>query len=286
MKISILYATLLNSFFLFSVTWAIPCNNQHTVRVGESCKSIIRDAQITAESFFQWNPSLKNGNCVNLHAGQIVCLGQSSPTKTANITNTVTNNTTTANTLAPTSSASPQPSKTKKKHKAKPSPSPTYFPGLTVTINDESQFCLLLPPSPGNSTDAGIDTDAIANSEKNAIVFCTEEDLTPGAKLMPDGFITSAHYQFNTTSDFVQVTGEIDREKYSLSENDGGGQYDNHGAGSPPLSMCLGYRYYVSLIEPDIQGFCIRCCHTYEDCNASRSAYGCKRVIPTLDFSV
>jgi hypothetical protein len=69
-----------------------------------------------------------------------------------------------------------------------------------------------------------IDPDAIADSEKTSRVFCTLDGLAPGARLMPDGFITSAHYQFNTTAGFVQVTGEIDRTKYSLSAVDGGGQ--------------------------------------------------------------
>ncbi|KAI8089575.1 uncharacterized protein BX664DRAFT_246753, partial [Halteromyces radiatus] len=154
--------------------------------------------------------------------------------------------------------------------------------GLTVAVQNEAEFCLFLPSSPGNKANHGgiIDPDAIADSEKDAKPFCTIAGLTPSAKQLPDGFITSAHYQFNTTAQFVQVTGEINRAKYSLSSKDGGGQYDNHGAGSPPLSMCMGYKYYVSLIEPDIQGFCIRCCQSYQDCNASRSAYGCKRVVP------
>lgn len=28
------------------------------------------------------------------------------------------------------------------------------------------------------------------------------------------------------------------------------GQYDNHGNGSPPGSVCAGYPYYVNLVEP------------------------------------
>lgn len=57
---------------------------------------------------------------------------------------------------------------------------------------------------------------------------------------------------------------------------------DNHGSGSPPNSVCSGYPYYVSLIEPNTATFCIRCCETYSDCNAGRSAYGCDRVVPAL----
>ncbi|KAI8343570.1 hypothetical protein BC941DRAFT_448342 [Chlamydoabsidia padenii] len=259
-------------FFFFSLfftaTGAATCNKTHTVAAGESCRSIAADANISSGDFLAWNPSLKKTNCHGLHVGQTVCIGisnhHSSPTKTT-----------------PTET-------TKKAKKPKPTSEPTYLPGLTLAVTDETQFCLLLPSSPGNrdNHNGTIDPDAIASSEKNATVFCTMEDMAPGAQLMPEDFITLAEYQYNTTAEFVQVRGKIDREKYDLSKSDGGGQYDNHGQGSPPLSMCLGYRYYVSLIEPDIQGFCIRCCQSYQDCNASRSEYGCKRVIPALDYSI
>ncbi|CAO3597288.1 unnamed protein product [Absidia cylindrospora] len=217
-------------------------------------------------------------------------------TYSADLTTATTTKTTATKSMVKSNMPTIQPSSTKSvsttkniaKTTSTPSPTPTNVPGLTAVVLDEARFCLFLPSSPGNKNNYGgqIDPEAIADSEKDAKTFCTKANLTPGSQLMPQGFITSAHYQFNTTAGFVQVVGDIDRTKYSLSKSDGGGQYDNHGAGSPPLSMCQGYRYYVSLIEPDIQGFCIRCCMTYQDCNASRSAYGCKRVVPSLDFSV
>lgn len=136
--------------------------------------------------------------------------------------------------LCPRQSPTPPPSTKKvtptkttpKPKKPKTTPTPTYLPGLTIAITDESQFCLLLPSSPGNrdNYNGTIDPDAIADTEKNAVVFCTEEELVPGARPMPDGFITSAEYQFNTTAEFVQIRGKIDREKYDLSKADGGGQ--------------------------------------------------------------
>ncbi|KAI8373204.1 uncharacterized protein BYT42DRAFT_579575 [Radiomyces spectabilis] len=164
-------------------------------------------------------------------------------------------------------------------------PAPSYPTGLTVAVESQQDFCLFLPRSPGNKDDHGgkVDPDAIADSEKNAVAFCTRPNVNaPGSGLLPRGFIKSAKFQQNTAAGFVQVTGKIDRSKYSLSSQDGGGQYDNHGAGSPPHSACKGYPYYVSLIEPDINGFCIRCCQSYKDCNAGRSAYGCHRVVPPL----
>ncbi|KAI9331400.1 hypothetical protein BD770DRAFT_449417 [Pilaira anomala] len=165
---------------------------------------------------------------------------------------------------------------------ATPTSAPT---GLTVQISSSKDFCLFLPPSPGNKVDNGgkQDIDAIANSEKFAVAFCTKPNINaPGAGLLPDGFITKATYQTNSAAGFVQVRGSIDIAAYSLSPKDEGGQYDDHGAGSPPLSTCAGYPYYVSLIEPNTATFCIRCCETYNDCHAGRSAYGCDRVVPAL----
>jgi hypothetical protein len=104
-----------------------------------------------------------------------------------------------------------------------------------------------------------IDTDAIANSEKNAVTFCTQPNINaPGAGLFPSGFIKSATFAQDTSAGFVQVRGSLKISAYSLSSKDDGGQYDDHGAGSPPDSMCAGYPYFVSLIEPSTADFCIR----------------------------
>ncbi|KAI8149952.1 hypothetical protein BJV82DRAFT_585305 [Fennellomyces sp. T-0311] len=170
------------------------------------------------------------------------------------------------------------PTKSKKKPKTKPTPI-VYKDGLTVTLESESDFCLFLPSSPGNKDANGgkYDRDAIGSSEKNARAFCTKQDLAPGAGPMPPGFIKSA--VFKSTDDYVQVDGTINNAAYHLSDQDGGGQYDDHGSGSPPESHCKNYPYYVSLIEPDMKRFCIRCCKSYAQCNAGRSEYGCDSVL-------
>jgi hypothetical protein len=166
---------------------------------------------------------------------------------------------------------------------------PTYVPGVTVALNSKSSFCLLLPPSAGNKANNGgkQDVEAISDSEDYAVSFCTVADVNaPQARSMPAGFITAANYQYNTTAGFIQVTGSINPAAYGLSTSDEGGQYDNHGNGKPAHSACAGFPYYVQLVEPNINGFCIRCCTNYQDCNASRSAYGCHRVVPPLSKSV
>ncbi|KAI7859084.1 hypothetical protein BDC45DRAFT_422261, partial [Circinella umbellata] len=138
-----------------------------------------------------------------------------------------------------------------------------------VIINSEDDFCLFLPPEPGLE---------VAPYETEGIPFCHSANEVPGAQQFSEGFITTAHYTKNST--YVQVTGYLDRTKYNLQANDGGGQYDNHGHGKPTGATCSGYNYFVTMIEPSDNRFCIRCCQNKEDCPTGRSEYGCLRIIP------
>ncbi|GAA5815994.1 hypothetical protein MFLAVUS_009513 [Mucor flavus] len=138
-----------------------------------------------------------------------------------------------------------------------------------TAVNSQQDFCLFLPPQPGL---------VVAVTENDGIPFCTKKDAVPKASEFPQGFITTAHYL--KANDYVQVTGFFDRTKYSLGANDGGGQYDNHAKGKPVHAQCKDYKYFVSLVEPDIERFCIRCCNDKTDCNTGRSGYGCLRVVP------
>ncbi|KAG0737911.1 hypothetical protein G6F33_001831 [Rhizopus arrhizus] len=137
-----------------------------------------------------------------------------------------------------------------------------------TTIKSQDNFCIFLPPKPGLE---------VAVNENNGIPFCSNKNAVPKATVFPTGFITTAHYL--KTSKYVQVTGFFDRSKYNLGESDGGGQYDNHAKGKPVGAQCEGYNYFVNLIEPDIERFCIRCCKDKADCNTGRSGYGCLRVV-------
>lgn len=101
--------------------------------------------------------------------------------------------------------------------------------GLTVMLQDDKNFCLFLPSSPGNrdENNGKNDPSAISDSEKSARVFCTSKSsqhAVPGGKPMPKGFIKSATFASDRSRDFVQVTGSIDRDAYALSPKDGGGQ--------------------------------------------------------------
>ncbi|ORY01485.1 hypothetical protein K493DRAFT_347288 [Basidiobolus meristosporus CBS 931.73] len=137
-----------------------------------------------------------------------------------------------------------------------------------VVLNSTESFCLFLPSQPGM---------IIGEHEDDAVVFCTQQNPTaPKAKIFPQGFIQSAH--FNQTDSYVQVTGKMNPAAYQLSPNDGGGQFDNRGA--PSNSGCAGYTYFVSLLEPNTSKYCIRCCNQKDDCNMGLSVDGCDAVIP------
>ncbi|KAH8553370.1 hypothetical protein BGW37DRAFT_399343, partial [Umbelopsis sp. PMI_123] len=193
--------------------------------------------------------------CVNDPNGTICDIP---PTKTTSKKTTTTTKTATKTT-------------TKTTTKATTSTKATGTPGKTVALSS-STLCFFLPPNKGGN---------IADSEKTAVAFCRSSSDAPGAKAFPSGFIQTAHYKSGTGSGaWVQYTGLIDPSKYGLSSSDEGGQYDNHGSGSPPGSACAGYKYYVNLVEPAERDYCIRCCQNSADCPTGRSTAGCQSIIP------
>ncbi|CAM0142698.1 hypothetical protein VKS41_002742 [Umbelopsis sp. WA50703] len=141
--------------------------------------------------------------------------------------------------------------------------------GKIVQVVDSKDFCFFLPP-PGSSD------MLISDNEGDAVSYCMGS--TPKAtdsNTFPDGFILSAH--FVSTSDYVQVTGQIDPSKANLVASDEGGQYD---VVSPQGASCAGYKYFVNLVEPAGDDYCIRCCNTETNCNRGISQDGCARVVP------
>ncbi|KAF9198461.1 hypothetical protein BGZ49_000710 [Haplosporangium sp. Z 27] len=139
-------------------------------------------------------------------------------------------------------------------------------PSQTVHIKSASNWCMMMPPGFGGD---------IASNEDKAVAFCTQKDpANPNAKVFPKGFIQSAH--FKSGDGYVQVTGTIDRSRYSLDNKDKGGQYDIH---APVGSVCAGYNHYVNLIEPHTNVYCIRCCNDKKNCNTGKSTLGCSAII-------
>ncbi|KAH7055363.1 hypothetical protein BKA57DRAFT_453633 [Linnemannia elongata] len=146
--------------------------------------------------------------------------------------------------------------------------------GQTGALISSSEYCIFLPPKYGGD---------IAESEDVAIAFCNKAIATaPKAKILPTGFIKSVHLVRNTQKGWVQITGRIDRTKYGLSKNDGGGQYDIK---APPGGSYAGYKYFVQLVEPDSNIYCLRVCTNKADCPTGKSTYGCKGVLGPADYS-
>lgn len=121
--------------------------------------------------------------------------------------------------------------------------------GMVAQVVDAKNFCVFLPPT--DSADR-----LIADTEWNAQAFCLgNAPKAKNAGTLPSGFIRSAHYV--ATDEYVQVTGQIDPTKANLDPTDDGGQYD---VKAPKGSTCAGWKYYVNLIEPSGNTYCIRCC--------------------------
>ncbi|KAF9174546.1 hypothetical protein BGX21_010126 [Mortierella sp. AD011] len=145
--------------------------------------------------------------------------------------------------------------------------------GQIGALESASNYCFFLPPSPGGD---------IAANEDSAIAFCNQANPNaPGAKIFPDGFVLSAHWA--TGDGWVQITGQIDPSKYSLSPCDQGGQYDIR---APVGASCAGYGYFVNVIEPYDGVYGMRCCTNKGDCNVSQSTYGVRVIFGSqYDFS-
>ncbi|KAI8340632.1 hypothetical protein BC941DRAFT_417736 [Chlamydoabsidia padenii] len=144
----------------------------------------------------------------------------------------------------------------------------TQTNGPQVQVTSANDFCLFLPPQPGLE---------VAVNEDNGVPFCMNPTTVQGSQPFPQGFITTAHY--HQTDSYTQITGFFDRSKYNLSQSDGGGQYDSHANHKPTGGSCQHFPYFVSMIEPSNNRFCIRCCQNTDDCKTGISQNGCARVV-------
>ncbi|OBZ87732.1 hypothetical protein A0J61_04221 [Choanephora cucurbitarum] len=141
--------------------------------------------------------------------------------------------------------------------------------GMVAQVVDSQNFCVFLPPDDASDR-------IISDSEWNANAYCMgNTPLAKDAGKLPDGFITSAHYV--KTDAYVQVTGTMDYTKANLVGTDEGGQMDIK---APKGSSCVGWQYYVNLIEPISNTYCMRCCNDTTNCNRGISEKGCAHIIP------
>ncbi|CEQ43149.1 SPOSA6832_05050, partial [Sporobolomyces salmonicolor] len=135
-----------------------------------------------------------------------------------------------------------------------------------ATLADElrrKDFCLWGPPAPGST---------IGDSEEFEVAWCTAAGH--GARLMPPGTITGAH--FLITPHYIQVTGVGDFTKMNVQSGDEGGELDPHGQtglGNPIGSIVLANGTQVlewTSFMSDTQ-FCFRVCP-----NATDAALWCQ----------
>ncbi|KAF9978206.1 hypothetical protein BGZ73_003387 [Actinomortierella ambigua] len=145
--------------------------------------------------------------------------------------------------------------------------------GQIASVDSATSYCFFLPPMVGGD---------IAENEDRAIAFCNAPNAkAPGAKIFPDGFVTSVHYA--TGPGWIQISGQIDPTKYQLNPCDAGGQYDIK---APVGATCAGYPYFVNVIEPMDGIYGMRCCQVKTDCDVNHSTYGARRIYgANTDFS-
>lgn len=141
--------------------------------------------------------------------------------------------------------------------------------GMVGQVVSATDFCLFLPPP-------GVTNAVLSDYEWNSEAYCMgSTPKATNANKLADGFVLSSHYVI--TDEYVQVTGQIDPAKAGLIPTDEGGQCD---IAAPKGSSCDGWQYYVNLIEPANNIFCMRCCNDQVNCNRGISQKGCARIVP------
>lgn len=145
-----------------------------------------------------------------------------------------------------------------------------------VSLNSVNDFCLFGPQAPG---------EPIGNIEGEVVAYCTQP--RNGARIIPDGTISSAH--FIKTDMYVQISGTWDGTKVDIQAGDYGGELDPHGAtgegnpvGGNVTSDVTGsdvfYEEWMMYVSSD--AFCLRIC-TAESANVS-AALQCEHELDVL----
>lgn len=169
-------------------------------------------------------------------------------------------------------------------------PEPTFYPiGSTVnqtsdsrlvSLNNVNDFCMYGPPVKGADSEIG-------NLEAVVVAYCTQP--RNGARLIPDGTITSAH--FVKTPLYVQISGTWDGTAVDIVKGDSGGELDPHGAtgegnpvGGNVTSNVEGkdvfYEEWMMFISDE--QFCLRICTAEDPENGITAARQCEHEIDTL----
>ncbi|KAF9522157.1 hypothetical protein CPB83DRAFT_864918 [Crepidotus variabilis] len=156
-----------------------------------------------------------------------------------------------------------------------------------VYVTDQNNFCMIMPRDA--HTDIG-DSEYPGGMQ----TYCSPSGHYAGNQgTLPANFWSNVAFQSGTSSRgarYAQLTGCIRPSTLDrLNPGDGGGQYDSNGGdggqGNPQGSKCLGYNFYVELVEPGDNRACIKCCDNYDDCPLNLDTSGCPAVIPGNYFN-
>jgi len=149
-----------------------------------------------------------------------------------------------------------------------------------VSLNNVNDFCLFGPPVAGAGSEIG-------NLEAEVVAYCTQP--RNGARLIPDGTITSAH--FIKTPLYVQISGTWDGTKVDIVAGDYGGELDPHGAtgegnpvGGNVTSDVTGsdvfYQEWMMYVSSD--AFFFRVCTAEDLPNGITAALQCEHELDTV----
>ncbi|KAF7300955.1 Allergen protein [Mycena indigotica] len=150
-----------------------------------------------------------------------------------------------------------------------------------VYVTDANLHCMIMPRDPHTN---------IGDSEHpgGMKTYCSPAGKYSSLQgTLPSNFWSNVEFKTGYGRNggrFAQLTGCIRPETLDrLNPNDGGGQYDSSGGdggqGNPRGSVCLGYKHYVELVEPDVRRACIKCCDDPSECPLDRDQSGCPAVI-------
>ncbi|KAJ7122925.1 hypothetical protein C8R44DRAFT_784932 [Mycena epipterygia] len=143
-------------------------------------------------------------------------------------------------------------------------------------MNSLDDWCLWAPPTPGPES-------TIGETERIEVAWCIKNGT--GARLIPDGAITGAHWLI--TPDYVQITGSGNMTLLNIPANDEGGELDPHGAdgnGNPigGLVFSTAFGQLEQVFEwTNFMGedqFCFRIC----DPKGSNAPGYCQHIYDTL----
>ncbi|KAF7331497.1 hypothetical protein MKEN_00028600 [Mycena kentingensis (nom. inval.)] len=136
---------------------------------------------------------------------------------------------------------------------------PLYHPPSPLTAHSANPRCIWSPPEPGAKS-------TIGETERIEVAWCLKNGT--GARLIPDGTITSAHWTI--TPDYVQVTGTGNLTRLNVPKGDEGGELDPHGAdgngnpiGGVVFSDAFGdlHQIFEWTNFVDYDTFCFRACN-------------------------